>query len=330
MAVTLSQIRAWSTQHLTDAASYWSKTADQWEDTFLTMRNQSQSIVWKGAGGDALRQRTGGDYTLVSGKADELRQAAGVARSGASDISAAQRSALNAVEDAQNAGFDVGEDLSVSYTDHGGSAAEQAARQAQAEQMASQIWSRAAELEATDGKVAGQLTATTADLNNVGFAPAPNGSDVKLVDFNQNPGSQPPPFAPWDTPDGKAPPGAGLSPALQQMLLGGNPAKLTGQGLVDNLQQFVQSLPENDPRQAYLRGQLADLQAHVSDIDYARTHCSTDDWIQRTTTFASGVVVTGAGVLTAETGAGLVVAGASGLGTVLAGGNLLKCLTGGK
>lgn len=44
-AATLSQIRAWSTQHLTDAAGYWSKTADQWEDTFLTMRNQSRSLA---------------------------------------------------------------------------------------------------------------------------------------------------------------------------------------------------------------------------------------------------------------------------------------------
>lgn len=110
------------------------------------MRNQSQSVTWHGAGGDALRQRTA-DYTLVSGKAAKLRQAAGIARNGASDISSAKQQTLYAVEDAQNAGFDVGEDLSVSYTDHGGTAAEQAARQAQAEQMASEIWSRAAQLE---------------------------------------------------------------------------------------------------------------------------------------------------------------------------------------
>lgn len=330
MAVTLSQIRGWSTAHLTDAAGYWSQTADRWDDTFLTMRNQSQSIPWKGAGGDALRQRTGADYTLVSGKAAELRQAAGIARNGASDISAAKQRALHAVEDAQNAGFDVGEDLSVSYTDHGGTPAEQAARQAQAEQMASEIWSRASALEGVDGKVAGQVTAATADLSNVGFASGHDGSGVQLVDFNQKPDSPPPPFAPWDNPDGKSPPGAGLSPALQQMLLGGNPANLTGQGLVDKVQQFVQSLPENDPRNSWLRGQVADLQAHVKDIDYARTHCSTDDWIQRTTQFASGVVVTGGGLLTAETGAGLVIAGAGGLSTVVAGGSLLKCLTGSK
>ena len=92
------------------------KTADQWEDVFLQMRNQSHSLPWRGAGGDALRQRISADLSVVSGKADKLRQAAGIARNGASDINAAQRSALYAVADAQNAGFDVGEDLSVSYT----------------------------------------------------------------------------------------------------------------------------------------------------------------------------------------------------------------------
>lgn len=40
MPATLSQIQAWSTEHLIEAASYWSRTADRWEDVFLTMRNQ--------------------------------------------------------------------------------------------------------------------------------------------------------------------------------------------------------------------------------------------------------------------------------------------------
>ncbi|POX88999.1 hypothetical protein C3469_12635 [Mycobacterium kansasii] len=35
MPATLSQIRAWSTEHLIDAAGYWTQTADHWEDVFL-------------------------------------------------------------------------------------------------------------------------------------------------------------------------------------------------------------------------------------------------------------------------------------------------------
>lgn len=70
---------------------------------------------------------------------------------------------------------------------------------------------------------------------------------------------------------------------------------------MDKVQQFVQSLPENDPRTTYLRGELTDLRAHVNDIEYARTHCSTDDWIERTSNFGSSLATTVGGVLTAET-----------------------------
>lgn len=88
MPASLSQIRAWSTEHLTNAASYWITTANQWENTFLQMRNQSHTIAWQGDGGDGLRQRTGADLSIVSGKADQLRQAAGIARNGASQSAA--------------------------------------------------------------------------------------------------------------------------------------------------------------------------------------------------------------------------------------------------
>lgn len=35
-----------------EAAYYWTKVADQWEDVFLEMRNRSHFIAWEGAGGD--------------------------------------------------------------------------------------------------------------------------------------------------------------------------------------------------------------------------------------------------------------------------------------
>ena len=179
------------------------------------MRNQSYAIAWHGAGGDGLRQRTSADLPIVNAKADQLRQAAGIARNGASDISAAQR---RAVEDAQNADFNVGEDLSVTDTRASSTPAEQAARQAQAQAFAGDIRLRAEQLQGADLKVAGQLTTTTADLGTAGFAqnpisnpvaqaPTTNRNGVQLVDFTQDSGAGPaPPFAPWDTPDGTPPP----------------------------------------------------------------------------------------------------------------------------
>lgn len=52
MLPTLSHIHAWDTEHLIEAAYYWTKVADQWEDVFLEMRNRSHFIAWEGAGGD--------------------------------------------------------------------------------------------------------------------------------------------------------------------------------------------------------------------------------------------------------------------------------------
>ncbi|OMC17181.1 hypothetical protein [Mycobacterium sp. SP-6446] len=231
MPATLSQIQAWSTEPLIDAAGYWTQTADRWEDAFVTMRNQSHSMSWQGAGGDALRERTGADLSVVSGKADQLRQAAGIARNGASDISAAQRRVLYGIEDAQNAGFTVGEDLSVTDT-RSTTARERAARQAQAEAFATDIRLRAEQLEGADAKVASELTAAAGGVGSVGFAqnpisnpvsqrptndrngvqsPAPtNGHNgVRLVDFTQDNAAgppNPPSIAPWDTPDGTPPP----------------------------------------------------------------------------------------------------------------------------
>lgn len=139
MLATLSQIRAWSTEHLIDAAGYWTETADRWEDVFLQMRNQAHAIAWNGAGGDGLRQRTRADFSTVSGIADQLRRAATIARNGAGTIDAAQRRVMYAVEDAQDAGFNVGEDLSVTDTKTTQPAAVQAARLAQAQALAGDI-----------------------------------------------------------------------------------------------------------------------------------------------------------------------------------------------
>lgn len=215
MPASLSRIQSWSTEHLVDAAAYWTQTADRWEDAFLTMRNQAHAITWHGAGGDGLRQRTAADLSVVSGKADRLRRAVKIARDGASDISAAQRRVRYGVEDAQNAGFTVGEDLSVTDT-RSTTAADRATRQAQARSFAADIRSRAEQLEAADAKVAGDLTSTAGDVGEVGFAgpsnhngqqSATDGSrngrgapavadgqrgGVHLVDFKQHGGADPP------------------------------------------------------------------------------------------------------------------------------------------
>ncbi|WP_459971763.1 C2 family cysteine protease [Mycobacterium sp. MUNTM1] len=169
----MSQIQAWDTQHLVDAAAYWNKIADHWEDVFLQVRNQSVSLPWRGAGGEALRQRTGADLPIVSRHADQLREAAAIARNGAGDVSAAQQRVLFAVATAENAGFNVAEDLSVTAYVHGGSLADVMTLEVLADQMAADIRVDAATLTSIDQTVAAKLATATAGLGDPAFAPAP-------------------------------------------------------------------------------------------------------------------------------------------------------------
>lgn len=99
---------------------------------------------------------------------------------------------------------------------------------AQAQAFAGDIRLRAEQLNEAEVKTAGQLTATTTGLSSVGFAeqpisnpvpqaPATHRNGIQLVDFKQNGGGDPPPFAPWDTPDG-TPPQPAFIPQYEQVL----------------------------------------------------------------------------------------------------------------
>jgi hypothetical protein len=139
----------------------------------------------------------------VRGWADVLHRAADVARQGASTLYYSQRSVLNAIQDAQAAGFYVAEDLSVADRYTGGSPAQQAARQVQAQQYAADIQCRAVQLAADDKRIAAKITTTTAALHAVTFSEAPK-PQIQAVDqhtFKQDPPPAPGPpgnpFAGW-------------------------------------------------------------------------------------------------------------------------------------
>ncbi|MCH9729624.1 MAG: hypothetical protein K0U84_08120 [Actinomycetia bacterium] len=171
----MSQIQDWDVEHLEDAAQRWSSTAQLWEDTFESMHRGSLNpggTVWEGEAAEAAQQHTFADVVKVRGLADVLREASSTARWGASDLQAAQRNALTAIEAAQAAGFTVGEDLSVSAPTpmatllRGG-------RQAEAEELAADIATRATALSALDQEVATKITTITAPLHETNFNETP-------------------------------------------------------------------------------------------------------------------------------------------------------------
>jgi len=179
----LSQLVAWPTEHLTQAAGDWETMGARTYGVANQVWRDALSIDWQGDAADSLRTATHADMMTTSTAADQLQAAAKVARSGASDLYAARSRVRYTVEAARTAGFDVGEDLSVTDRSTSGSAAQRAARQAQAQTVAGDIRQRAAQLVALDEQVAGKVTAAVAGIRDT---------------FPQNPSPGKPPRATQD------------------------------------------------------------------------------------------------------------------------------------
>jgi hypothetical protein len=203
----LSQLVAWPTEHLTQAAGYWETIGARTYGVANQVWRDALSIDWQGDAADSLRTGTHADMVTTSAAADQLQAAAKVARSGASDLYAARSRLRYAVEDARTAGFDVGKDLSVTDRSTGGSAAQRAARHAHAQALAGEIRQRAAQLVTLDQQIAGQVTAAVAGIRDTfpqSLAPStpPRKPEVQSVDnhtFKEDPAPPPGPGAdpPW-------------------------------------------------------------------------------------------------------------------------------------
>jgi hypothetical protein len=198
---TLSAVRVWDTTHLTEAASHWLKTATVWEDTFTRLSqtiNNPGGSPWLGDAADAAQQRAYSDRLTVIHAADQLHSASAVARAGADEIRSAQQAALAAVRRAEQAGFTVEEDFSVQSRETG-SPAKLAARQAQAQVLATEIRSSVANLVATDQQAAAKITAAADGLGDTGFVndeadPGSKEPTIQMVDNEE--GGDPPPQPP--------------------------------------------------------------------------------------------------------------------------------------
>jgi hypothetical protein len=198
----LSQLLDWPTEHLTDAAEQWETVAERNYVLANQVWRDASSVDWEGNAADALRTATHSDMIATGAAADHLQAAAKVARSGASDLYAARSRLEYALEDAHAAGFDVDEEGSVFDRSTGGSAAQRAARQAEAEALAANIRQRAGQLVAVDQQVAGKVTTAVAGIRDT-FQPSPTapGGQIQAVDihsFKQDPAPDDPNSdSPW-------------------------------------------------------------------------------------------------------------------------------------
>src|SRR5277367_468197 len=219
-APRLSALLAWPTDHLTEAADHWETVGERSYGVSHGVWRDALTVDWSGEAAEALRTDTHADMMTTSAVVDQLQSAASVARSGASDLDAARSEMRHAVEDARSAGFEVGEDLSVTDRTSGGSAAQRVARQAAAQTFAGNIGERAAQLVSLDAQVAGRITAAVAGVGaTFPSTPSANGQ-VRAVDnrtFKRGP-NQPPPPSP------KGPSAADMRKVIEQLPRGSRDA----------------------------------------------------------------------------------------------------------
>lgn len=207
----LSDLLGWPTEHLTDAADSWETVGERSYGVTNRVWCDALSVGWQGEAADALRSVTHADMTTAGAVADQLQADARVARSGASDLDAARSRVRYAVEDARSAGFDVGEDLSVTDRMSGASAALRAARQAEAETLAGDIRQCAANLIGVDEQVAAKITAAVDGIRQ-SFPPSPaldaprKDNHVQAVDRHWKEDPSPPPGPDADAPWRQLPP----------------------------------------------------------------------------------------------------------------------------
>jgi hypothetical protein len=162
----LSELLAWPTDHLTQAADYWETIGERCYGLTNQVWQDTMSVDWHGEAAEALRSATHADMLTTSAVADQLQSAAKTARGGASDLYAARSRMQYAVEDARTAGFDVSEDLDITDRLTGATPAQHAARQAQAQTLAGDIRQRATQLVALDQQVADKITAAVAGIRD--------------------------------------------------------------------------------------------------------------------------------------------------------------------
>ncbi|WP_231984299.1 hypothetical protein [Mycobacterium sp. E342] len=165
-APNLSALLAWPTDHLTEAAAQWQTVGEHSYAVAHQVWRDAASVDWLGEAADALRCATHADLQATSAAVDQLQAATRAARSGASDLYAARSRVRYTVEDARTAGFEVGEDLSVTDRMGSGSAAERAARQAAAQAFAGEIRQSAVQLVNVDQQVASKIAAAVAGIRD--------------------------------------------------------------------------------------------------------------------------------------------------------------------
>lgn len=163
--LTRSRVEGWTTGHLRSAALGWERAATIVGEHYSKAQSTVGGVPWTGAASDRANDKLAENMAKIQGALDLMRQAAGIAKSGAESIDMAKSDAVNAIKNAEDQFFSVSEDLTV--TDRMPwiiSPALALMRKLRAKHAQADIHAKATVLEFADQKVANQLDGMTAKL----------------------------------------------------------------------------------------------------------------------------------------------------------------------
>lgn len=184
-ASTLTRLRVelWDTDHLDAAATQWNSAADELERAFDQHVNnirQPGGTTWEGTAADSALDRATNDRAVVRAQAALLRDLGQIAAQGSGDVRAAQRSTLNAISEAEAAGFEVS-DILIAADPTLRSAAMNFERQIEANRHSEYIRWHATQLAQCDALVARRLETKAAELAALTFTDPGHGDMAPLT-----------------------------------------------------------------------------------------------------------------------------------------------------
>lgn len=202
---TPAWVEAFTTAHLRELTADFPRTADLWEQSFTELAAdilRPGGTEWTGPAAEAAQDSTDTAAFTARGKANQLRDAAGIATFGADQLDGLHAKTLAAIAETRADGLQVGDDLSVTDTQRhpwGTSAYE--ARLAAAREHGETIQSHASQLLALDNEYGRKLLAATEGLDTLtldtpsGDTPPANAHNgIQLVDNEEK--LAPPPLLP--------------------------------------------------------------------------------------------------------------------------------------
>jgi hypothetical protein len=158
-----------TTEDFITAAEHLEAVAAHRESTFFDVRDRALRVKWEGVSADAVHEQMQWDSQHAAHSADDLREAARVARSGASDVDYAHRRMLYMLQDVQDDGYSVAEGYIVNNIKPSSGLLEQAQRAQKALEYSADMQYRATQFAETEARASARLQTAVAGEGKVQF-----------------------------------------------------------------------------------------------------------------------------------------------------------------